>query len=214
MALAIPAPPCLYACHLVSKRTYSSLLSNPTILRTCLPVLDHRSKAISAVQANLLGMNTAVSDENIAAVFNLLCVEVNIHLPASSVLSGSQIRPDRAQRLVHMNGLRCMIRMRGGLHGLSRGLQSFLLRFVGYLVPKVPRVLAPSPLHPIFICSFVLVTDDRFVPTGTLPYRELFPLKPRTYSSVSLKRALSLSTMLSVLDFFVPHLDGSVLPPN
>ncbi len=80
---------------ILSLSTLQLALIQPSNTAYLFAVLDHRSKAISAVQVNLVDMNTAISDENIGAVFNLLCVELNIHLPAFAVLSGLQIRPDR-----------------------------------------------------------------------------------------------------------------------
>jgi hypothetical protein len=90
----------------------------------------HRARAISMIQNNLQDSLSAISDENIAAVFNLLCVEENLLLPAYAPLSNTQLQGDMKRRLIHMQGLRDMIGLRGGLRamGSARTLRSFLLR--------------------------------------------------------------------------------------
>ena len=92
--------------------------------------LQHRVQAIAAVQRNLADPEKAVSNENIAAVFNLLCVEENLFLPAFAPVARSLLQADAVQRMAHMSGLKEMIGLRGGLRGLAsnRALQSFLLR--------------------------------------------------------------------------------------
>jgi hypothetical protein len=82
------------------------------------------------IQNNLQDSLSAISDENIAAVFNLLCVEENLLLPAYAPLSNTQLQGDMKRRLIHMQGLRDMIGLRGGLRamGSARTLRSFLLR--------------------------------------------------------------------------------------
>ena len=96
-----------------------------------LQAMQFRLQAVMAIQDNLSDPEKAVSDENIAAVFNLLCVEENLFLPAfDDKIGGTQLRPDHAQRLAHMNGLKGLINMRGGVMSLgkSRALQMFLIR--------------------------------------------------------------------------------------
>ena len=93
--------------------------------------MQFRLQAVSAVQKNLSQHETAASDENIAAVFNLLCVEENIFLPTfDDMIGGTQLRPDHAQRLAHMDGLKTLIGLRGGVMALgkSRALHMFLIR--------------------------------------------------------------------------------------
>lgn len=89
----------------------------------------HRIKAISAVQSVLSDPEEAISDEAIAAVFNLVCFEENLFDPAVSI---AYLRPDVGQRAAHAQGLNQMICMRGGIPGLSnsRGglLQQFIIR--------------------------------------------------------------------------------------
>jgi hypothetical protein len=118
-------------------------------------VVEHKVRAIEAIRDNLNDAREATSDENIAAVFNLLCVEENLFRdqfftrgapgvgpgagtgagPASMVRHS--VQPDNRQRLAHLYGLRDMIRMRAGLLGLwssgtlqARTLVSFLIRYV------------------------------------------------------------------------------------
>lgn len=90
----------------------------------------HRARAISMVQCNLQDPVLAISDENISAVFNLLCVEENLLLPAFAPLSRTQLRGDMSRRLVHMRGLRDMIGLRGGIRAMNSAqtLRSFLIR--------------------------------------------------------------------------------------
>lgn len=96
-----------------------------------LQAMQFRLQAVTAIQSNLSDLQSAASDENIAAVFNLLCVEENLFLPSfDDNIGGSKLRPDHAQRLVHMNGLKGLISMRGGVISLgkTRALQMFLIR--------------------------------------------------------------------------------------
>ncbi|KAL6691744.1 hypothetical protein J3F84DRAFT_397515 [Trichoderma pleuroticola] len=79
--------------------------------------LHHRGRAIIAVQHNLADLTVAISDENIAAVFNLLCVEESMFLPIFTATS--LFKPDINQRQAHMRGLKETIRLRGGVHGLG-----------------------------------------------------------------------------------------------
>jgi hypothetical protein len=88
----------------------------------------HRAQAIADINANLSDPTRRVSDENIAAVFNLLCVEESLEtLPALKRRhkSGS----DMSQRLIHLNGLKQMVDLRGGLGNLrsNRCLEAFIL---------------------------------------------------------------------------------------
>ncbi|KAF2191344.1 hypothetical protein K469DRAFT_656147 [Zopfia rhizophila CBS 207.26] len=89
-------------------------------------ILYYKARAISEINTNLSDPRTSIGDNNIAAVFMLLCLEE------------SQLAPGRAhddsewnemQRAIHLNGLRTMIQQRGGLSALSanRCLQVFIL---------------------------------------------------------------------------------------
>jgi hypothetical protein len=90
-------------------------------------VLYYKSHAISEINTMLLDEKTSTDDNNIAAVFMLLCLE------ESQLALGNKERDDAEwsdfQRSVHRHGLKTMIEQRGGLAGLSsnRCLQTFLL---------------------------------------------------------------------------------------
>ncbi|KAL3957003.1 hypothetical protein ACCO45_007581 [Purpureocillium lilacinum] len=90
----------------------------------------HRVRAVVAIQQNLEDPLAALSDNNLAAVFNLLCVEENLLLPSFAHLAGTHLRPDETAMRSHMRGLRDMIGLRGGLGSMSNAktLRSFLLR--------------------------------------------------------------------------------------
>lgn len=100
--------------------------------RSAHDVVYHKIHAIAAVQENLSNPDTAITDENIAAVFNLLCVEENMFLPIwrAQTRKISKLEPDHTQRMVQMEGLKRMIQMRGGVRSLTkiRGLQVLLMR--------------------------------------------------------------------------------------
>lgn len=109
--------------------------------------LHHRGRAITAVQHNLADSTLAISDENIAAVFNLLCVEENMFLPIFTTTS--LFKPDVNQRQAHLQGLKEMIRLRGGVHGLGsfKPLQHLLIRYV----INSNRLQATCPVPPLLI---------------------------------------------------------------
>ncbi|KAL7934933.1 hypothetical protein V8C35DRAFT_22652 [Trichoderma chlorosporum] len=90
--------------------------------------LYHRARAIAAIQHNLTDMSLAISDENIAAVFNILCVEENMFLPVFT--TARHINPDANQLHAHIHGLNEMIRLRGGILELGsfKPLQHFIIR--------------------------------------------------------------------------------------
>jgi hypothetical protein len=92
-------------------------------------ILHHRAQAIAAINAAIShpDVNVGISDANIGAVFNLLAVEEGLLLPAfeQEGLGEDQF----AQRAIHMNGLRRMVQLRGGLGAMNsnRVLQAFML---------------------------------------------------------------------------------------
>ena len=93
-------------------------------------ILRHHDKAVSAVSNALSSADQRahVSDANIGAVFNLLTIAESIDsLPQFEHLRRDEQRSN--QRALHLDGLRKMIQMRGGLHGLNsnRILQAFIL---------------------------------------------------------------------------------------
>lgn len=97
-------------------------------------VQHHKMQAIQKVQQGLADPVQAVSDENLAAVFNLMCIEENLFLP--EVPQTEELHADQRQRVAHMNGLKEMIRLRGGVHGLasSKMLQHLIVR---HTVPQL-----------------------------------------------------------------------------
>jgi hypothetical protein len=92
-------------------------------------ILYHRTQAISAINAAISNpdVNVGISDANIGAVFSLLTVEEYL---ASPLFEQEPIDQDhRHQFDVHMNGLRRMVQLRGGILALhsNRVLQAFML---------------------------------------------------------------------------------------
>ena len=92
-------------------------------------ILHHRATAIAAVNAAISDPDSSVgiSDANIGAVFNLLTVEEALLLPSFTHERLSEDQPN--QRTIHLNGLRRMVQMRGGLTAIksNRILQAFIL---------------------------------------------------------------------------------------
>ncbi|KAF2682756.1 hypothetical protein K458DRAFT_54724 [Lentithecium fluviatile CBS 122367] len=92
-------------------------------------IFYHRMKAITAVKAAILDPDAKVgiSDANIGAVFNLLTIEEVIASPSFDKHRPSDETP--YQRSMHLNGLRNMIQLRGGLMAMNsnRILQAFIL---------------------------------------------------------------------------------------
>lgn len=96
------------------------------------PFLDisyHKARAVSAVNAMLSDPESRTSDANIGAVFNLMCVEESLNQPLikhNETKEGEELD----QRIIHLNGLKEMVRMRGGIGALeSKTLAGFMMRF-------------------------------------------------------------------------------------
>lgn len=89
--------------------------------------LVFKAKAISEINSLLSDANTGIDDNNIAAVFMLLCLEESALAPGSK--PDDDANWSELQRSIHLNGLRTMIQQRGGLAALSanRCLQVFIL---------------------------------------------------------------------------------------
>lgn len=91
-------------------------------------VIYYKAQAIAAVNAAISDPDPelGISDANIGAVFNLLCVEESLLLPFLQQGAGEE---QLNQREIHLNGLRRMLQLRGGLRALSsnRILQAFIL---------------------------------------------------------------------------------------
>jgi hypothetical protein len=95
-------------------------------------ILDHRAKAISAVNKALSTQDRAVrfSDATLGAVFNLLTVEEGLMMPVFEDEIPYDEQPNAMD--MHLNGLREMLNLRGGLKavGTNRILQAFILWYV------------------------------------------------------------------------------------
>jgi hypothetical protein len=100
-------------------------------------ILHHRAQAIAAVNAAISHPDASIgiSDANIGAVFNLLTVEEGL---MSSFFDQERLDEDQpTQRAIHMNGLRRMLHLRGGLMEIksNRILQAFIL----WCVTSLPK---------------------------------------------------------------------------
>jgi hypothetical protein len=102
-------------------------------------ILHHRAEAIAAVNLAIssLDPDRAISDANVGAVFNLLCVEESLFLPYFQDERSHDDGPN--QREIHLNGLRSMLKMRGGLQAIksNRILQAFILWCVTVLFSDI-----------------------------------------------------------------------------
>jgi hypothetical protein len=109
-------------------------------------VFYHKTKAIEAINAAISDpdLSLGISDANIGAVFNLLCVEESLLNPFFKQEAGEgQLN----QREIHLNGLRRMLQMRGGLKAINsnRILQAFILWCVTICVRWTAQIgLAPA----------------------------------------------------------------------
>ncbi|KAK4224018.1 hypothetical protein QBC38DRAFT_424312 [Podospora fimiseda] len=99
--------------------------------------MHHRVQTIKHIQSALSDPTTALSDENIATVFQMLCIEENLFLHAdgdslSQNPAWKHLSPDKSQREAHLEGLKRMLSLRGGVEALKemRGLQAFVIRWV------------------------------------------------------------------------------------
>jgi hypothetical protein len=92
-------------------------------------ILYHRAQAIASINAAIShpDPDVGVSDANIGAVFNLLAVEEGLLWPIFEQEGLNEY--ERAQPAIHMNGMRKMVQLRGGLGAMSsnRVLQAFML---------------------------------------------------------------------------------------
>ncbi|KAF3046668.1 hypothetical protein E8E12_011501 [Didymella heteroderae] len=116
-------------------------------------ILDHRAKAISAVNKALSTQDRAVrfSDATLGAVFNLLTVEEGLMMPQFKDEIPYDEQPNAMN--MHLNGLREMLNLRGGLKavGTNRILQAFILwhttahAIAQFNAPLEPYLNVPSP---------------------------------------------------------------------
>ncbi|KAF2742593.1 hypothetical protein M011DRAFT_412324 [Sporormia fimetaria CBS 119925] len=122
-------------------------------------VIYHKAQAIAAVNAAISHSDPSIgiSDATIGTVFCLLCVEEALLLPFLMEGGGKE---QLDQREIHLNGLRRMLQLRGGLLELrsNRILQAFILwhsaaHAVGsfetpYIYIDAPIDKASLPHHP------------------------------------------------------------------
>ncbi|KAF2865894.1 fungal-specific transcription factor domain-containing protein [Massariosphaeria phaeospora] len=89
-------------------------------------VLKYKAQAISEINTLLSDPQTSIDDNNITAVFMLLCLEESQLAPGKD---HDDSEWSEMQRAIHLNGLRTMIEQRGGLSALhsNRCLQVFVL---------------------------------------------------------------------------------------
>jgi hypothetical protein len=92
-------------------------------------IFHHRAQAIAAVNSAILNpdVNVGISDANIGAVFNLLTIEETLASPYFDKHRPADEQPN--QRGMHLDGLRKMVQLRGGLMAINsnRILQAFIL---------------------------------------------------------------------------------------
>ena len=97
--------------------------------------MHHRIQAMAAIRRNLADSQMALSDENLATVFNLVVIEETLAIERSRGLGNNPawtlLGPDEAQREAHVVGWRRMLALRGGVRALAPAFQSFVLRW-GY----------------------------------------------------------------------------------
>ncbi|KAJ4305066.1 hypothetical protein N0V90_000596 [Kalmusia sp. IMI 367209] len=86
-------------------------------------VLEYKISAISEINKQLSDTRSQIDDNNIAAVFMLLCIE------ESAVTAKEDVEWATMQRQLHLDGLKTMINQRGGLAALNSNqcLQTFIL---------------------------------------------------------------------------------------
>jgi hypothetical protein len=108
--------------------TYALITSSAIQIRSKFDdPLYYKARAISEVNSMLSDPTTMIDDNNIAAVFMLLCIEESQLVPGSNAEKDADWT--ELQRTIHQNGLRTMIQQKGGLAALSsnRCLQIFIL---------------------------------------------------------------------------------------
>ena len=87
----------------------------------------HSLLCVSALHFYMTHSGSSPGDANMAAVFNLLCVEETMFLPTFK--QEGELARDSAHRDVHLRGLLRMVELRGGVRNLeNRCLQAFIVR--------------------------------------------------------------------------------------
>lgn len=72
-----------------------------------------RLLAIMAMRLSLEHADEATCNENLTAVYNLICFEETLFLPSPSHSRNKTLQPDYAQLKAHISGLRQMVALRG-----------------------------------------------------------------------------------------------------
>ncbi|KAF1809828.1 hypothetical protein P152DRAFT_151771 [Eremomyces bilateralis CBS 781.70] len=89
-------------------------------------VIYHKMRAETYLKMNLLDPTRMQDESNIGAIFNLISVGEALLLPG--ITNGEYRKEDCNERVIHLNGLRHLIGLRGGLSGLSsKCLRTFIL---------------------------------------------------------------------------------------
>ena len=92
-------------------------------------ILYHKGQAMAGINSAISDPDPRlrISDANIGAVFNLLCVEESLLLPYFQQDGTEEEQAN--QRMIHLRGLRKMVELRGGLKAIksNRMLQAFIL---------------------------------------------------------------------------------------
>ncbi|CAH0044557.1 unnamed protein product [Clonostachys solani] len=169
--------------------------------------LEHRILAIAAVQQNLASEELALTDENIAAVFSLLCVEENFYIHATEIYSkaGRYLQQDDIQRATHLAGLQRMLSIRGGAGSLesSRVLQAFIIRWIctprgcrlAYVIPQaipVDRESSTGPQRdPLFLTEPDILADDFLQRVYNYPSASAFARQHSTMTAACRKIGMS-----------------------
>ena len=100
-------------------------------------IVYHQTRAITAIKSAISDPRLKLSDANIGAVLNLLCVEESLALPVFERVTANKLPSN--QRKMHLDALRSMVEMRGGLEAMesTRCLQAFLLWYVDTRVERI-----------------------------------------------------------------------------
>lgn len=145
MAPGIIAVDIRHKSTLMKSQWFGTAISNPGFMHSLLStvamhmyfvgrcdidtILYHKAQAIAAINAAISDPDpgSGISDANIGAVFNLLCVEEVLESSYFQQEHPGDSQPN--QREIHLNGLRRMVHLRGGLMGINsnRILQAFIL---------------------------------------------------------------------------------------
>ncbi|KAF2444629.1 hypothetical protein P171DRAFT_484726 [Karstenula rhodostoma CBS 690.94] len=146
-------------------------------------VLQYKISAISEINKQLSNRTSRIDDNNIAAVFMLLCIE------EGAVSSDQDKEWAQLQRQLHLDGLKTMIQQRGGLSALKSNqcLQTFILMHsVAHAVSTFERPYATLMDSTGHIQQYD-IPSFRGRPASTRTLRLFHPLKldPDLYDLIS-----------------------------